>query len=363
MLNSIKKFRNAHWFKGHLYAYRNLLRRRRNIRLGKKFLWNAELFFDTRCNFKCVHCSISKFQNQDDFKQWMSLDEIKHVADQLRRMDCFLCCLVGGETTLRKDLFEIVSVFHERKILPTIITNGYLIDEAYLRELKKAGLFSIGFSLNGASPQRHNSFVRKSLAFEKALVGIDLARKSGMCVSIAVVPTHESIANGEYRKLIEFAVGKNIRVNVNYPALCGEYTSDYDELLTPGEMREVREYFKLPNVTSDFTVLADKYECPAGRKKIYILPDGSVCPCTFIHISFGNMLSEPLEEIMDRIRRTRIFMSRPKYCLVGESVEFNEKYLGPVFKSERVPLYYADHPMFAVVGSEAPEKIAAEIGC
>ena len=348
MLNNIKKFRNAHWFKGHLYAYGNLLKRRRNIRQGKKFLWNAELFFDTRCNFKCIHCSVSKFQKQRDYKQWMSLDEIEHVADQLQRMDCFLCCLVGGETTLRKDLCEIVSKFHERK---------------NLRELKKAGLFSIGFSLNGGSPQSHNSFVRKSSAFEKALEGIDLARKSGICVSIAVVPTHQSISNGEYRKLIEFAVGKNIRVNVNYPALCGEYTADYDELLRPDELKEVREYFKLPNVTSDFTVLADKYECPAGRKKIYILPDGSVCPCTFIHISFGDMLHEPLEEIMERIRSTKIFMSRPKYCLASESIEFNEKYLEPVFKAQKVPLHYTEHPMFGPVTSDALEKATAGIGC
>ncbi|MBC8216952.1 MAG: radical SAM protein [Planctomycetes bacterium] len=340
-----------------------MLKRRGNIKQGKKFLWNAELFFDTRCNFKCVHCSISKFQKQHGYKQWMSLAEIEHVADQLQRMDCFLCCLVGGETTLRKDLFEIVSVFHRRKILPTIITNGYLIDKACLRELKKAGLFSIGFSLNGGAAESHNSFVRKPFAFEKALESIDLARKSGMCVSIAVVPTHESIANGEYRKLIEFAVGKKIRVNVNYPALCGEYTADYDELLKPDELREVREYFKLPNVTSDFTVLADKYECPAGRKKIYILPDGSVCPCTFIHISFGNMLQEPLGPIMERIWSTEIFMSRPKYCLASESVEFNEKYLEPVFEAEKVPLYYAEHPMFGAVESDVSEKSVAGVGC
>ncbi|MBN2136635.1 MAG: radical SAM protein [Sedimentisphaerales bacterium] len=353
MLNSIKKFRNAHWFKGHLYAYGNLLKRKRNIRQGRKFLWNAELFFDTRCNFKCLHCSISKFQKQRDFKQWMSLDEIEHVAEQLRRMDCFLCCLVGGETTLRKDLCEIVSKFHERRILPTIITNGYLVDKGYLRELKKAGLFSIGFSLNGGKAESHDSFVCKPGAFDKALESIDSARESGMCVSIAVVPTRQSIANGEYRRLIEFAVRKGIRVNVNYPALCGEYTGDYDELLTPSEIREVREYFKLPNVTSDFTVLAEKYECPAGRKKIYILPDGSVCPCTFIHISFGNMLEEALEEIMDRLWCQEIFMSRPGYCLASESIEFNEKYLEPVFKAEKVPLDYREHPMLGSAASEA----------
>jgi MoaA/NifB/PqqE/SkfB family radical SAM enzyme len=346
MLNSIKKFRNAHWFTGYLYAYRNLLRRRSNIKNGRKFLWNAELFFDTRCNFKCLHCSISRFQNQPNYKKWMTLEEIELIADKLAAMDCFLCCLVGGETTLRKDICEIISAFHRRKILTTIITNGFLLDEAFLKRLKNAGLFNIGFSLNGGNPQSHDEFVKRKGAFEKALCGIETARKSGICVSIAVVPTHENIANGEYRRLIEFAVSKNIRVNVNYPALCGEYTGSYDELLNENELREVRQYFNLPNVTSDFTVLADKYECPAGRKKIYILPDGSVCPCTFIHISFGNILTEPLETIMDRLWSTDIFMSRPKLCLASESIGFNKQYLEPVFKSNVVPLNYTEHPMF-----------------
>ena len=47
----------------------------------------------------------------------------------------------------------------------------------------------------------------------------------------------------------------------------------------------------------------------------------------------------------------------------GESVEFNEKYLEPVFKAQRVPLYYADHPMFAAAArSDICEKAAVGVG-
>ena len=272
----------------------------------------------------------------------MDLKEITLVADELKSMGCFLTCLVGGEPTLRKDLLDIISIFHKRQILPTIITNGYLIDERYIREMKRAGIFNIGVSLNGADVNSHDSFVRKDGAFVKALDVIRYAKKLGICTSIAVVPTHENIANGEYRNLIMFSVKNGIRVNVNYPSLSGQFTGRFDELLTQEELKEVRDYFRLPNVTADFTVLADKYECPAGRKKIYILPDGSVCPCTFIHISFGNILREPLAMIMERIWDTKIFMSRPGICLVGESIAFNKKYLEQVFKSERVPLDYKD---------------------
>jgi len=362
MSNTLKRFRNAKWFKGHLYAYKNLLKRQLKIRRGEKFVYSGELLLDTRCNFKCPHCSISKLQQQADYKQWMTVEEVRRVADELKRMGCFLCCVLGGEPTLRKDLPEIISVFHEREILPTIITNAYLIEEAgYLKELKRAGLFNIGFSLNGATAESHDSFSDRPGSYDKVLRAIDLAREVGLCVSVALVPTHENIANGEYRRLIEFAVGKKIRVNVNYPALCGEWTGSYDELLNDREIEEVREYFKLPNVTADFTVMGAKYECPAGRKRMYILPDGGVCPCPFMHISFGNILTEPLEEIMERMWSFDVFMSRPDYCLVSESVEFNEKYLEPVFKAERIPLHYSEHPMFGGARSEMSEKTAVGV--
>lgn len=351
MFSTIKNFRNANFFVHHLYAYKNLWKRRGNLKKGKPFLYNAELFLDSRCNLRCVHCSISKFQHQPGFKQFMDLQEVTRVADQLKSMDCFVCCLVGGELTLRKDLFDIISILHRRHILTTIITNGYIMDEQYIRELKKAGIFKIGISLNDATPETHDSFVQRQGAFEKAMNALELVRKSGVVSSICVVPTHENIASGNYRRLIEHASKHNIKVNVNYPALAGEFTGNYDMLLTEEELREVREYFKLPNVTSDFTVYADSYECPAGRKKIYILPDGSVCPCTFIHISFGNILTEPISQIMERIWSTDIFMSRPKCCIVSESIEFNEEYLRPVFEAQKLPLYYKDHPRFTSTGS------------
>ena len=345
MFSTLKNFKNAKWFRGHLFAYKKLLKRRWNVFRGKPFLRNCELFFDTRCNLRCEHCSISIFQHQPEYKRWMSLADVERVARQLRTLDCFTCCLVGGEPSLRKDMPEIVAIFHRAEILPTMITNGYFITEEYVRKLKRAGLFSLGISLNGMTPETNDAFVQKDGALAKQLAAIEAALSCGMNTSIAVVPTHENIANGEYRAMIEFARKKGLRVNVNYPALAGEFTDCYDELLTEEELAEVRQYFNQPHVTSDFTVMGGGYECPAGRKRIYVLPDGSVCPCTFIHISFGNILDEPLINIMQRIWATQIFMSRPKICLTGESRDFNEKYLGPVFKAKKLPLDYRDHPL------------------
>jgi tRNA U34 5-carboxymethylaminomethyl modifying GTPase MnmE/TrmE len=108
--------------------------------------------------------------------------------------------------------------------------------------MKKAGIFNIGVSLNGATAGSHDFFVKQEGAFNKAIKTIDLARELGICTSIAVVPTHQNLASGEYKKLIEFAVAKKIRVNVNYPSLTGKFTACYAELLTKKELEEVRKH-------------------------------------------------------------------------------------------------------------------------
>ena len=342
--NTLKNFRNANWFVSHPYAYYTLWRRNRRLKQGKPVVFNCELFFDSRCNFKCVHCSISKFQKQKA-KQFMDLVEIDRVAKELSRVGAFLCCLVGGEPTMRKDLCDIVRIFNKNMVLPTMITNGYLLTKDLAADLKKAGVFSVGVSFNGGSPESHDAFAQKDNAHQKALEAIEILEELDIRRSICVVPTHESLANGDYENLIQFAAKKGLRVNVNYPALAGEFSGDYSELLSEEELAQARSYFDLPNVTSDFTVLADKYECPAGRKKIYITPDGGVTPCTFIHISFGNILEEPIETIMERIWSTEEFMSRPDKCIVSEDPEWNKKYLEPVFASKELPMDYRDHPI------------------
>src|SRR3989344_7885458 len=151
----MKNFRNAKWFRRHPYAWFNILKQKWNQRVSRPYLSNAELCFDVGCNYQCVHCSISSFQKDEKYKKTMTVTEIVRVARELRSLDCFLCCIVGGEPTFRDDLPEIISVFDRNRILPTIITNGFRIDESYMRRLKTAGLFSIGFSMNGLDARSH----------------------------------------------------------------------------------------------------------------------------------------------------------------------------------------------------------------
>jgi MoaA/NifB/PqqE/SkfB family radical SAM enzyme len=103
----------------------------------------------------------------------------------------------------------------------------------------------------------------------------------------------------------------------------------------------VKEYFPLPNFMPDFkqTNAARKVHCPMGEDNLYIFPDGEVCPCTFTHISFGNILEEPAEDILKRMDASHVLLSvaRDGMCPISMDKEFIAKVHRAINSSHRYP--------------------------
>lgn len=307
---------------------------------------NASLLLDLRCNLNCHHCPQSLLKEQTDFKQFMSIQETMRVAQQLRKVNCNHCTMYGGEPLQRNDLAEIIAGFRRHGMTTSIVTNAFLVDSKKLRALKKAGLKEIKMELFGANTAEHDRYMVKHGSFEKIFQAIRTARELKIKCTISVMPTHKNIANQEFEKMVQLAQKAKIAVDVRLPALVGDFTGEYNHLLTKDEQNYVRRFFQNAHVKSDFTDDGKTFQCPAGWGTINILPDGSVCPCKYIHISFGNILTESLDEIMQRVWSTKIFTGQASHCLAGESVLFNRMYMQPVFNAQSIPLYYKNHLMF-----------------
>jgi len=329
-----------------LLFIKNTLLRKWKARKGRHFLSEASLLLDARCFSRCHSCPHSLLRTQPNFKQLISLEEAVFVAEQLAKNNCARCTFYCCEPVLRPDLADIVAQFRNRGITATLVTNGYYSDPRWLRDLKKAGLTEIHLEVFGSTAATHDRTLVMPGAFEQIFQLFHAARELRIHCTMDVMPTHETIANGEFKKIVRLAEGQNIQVHVHYPALVGGYTGEYNFLLTKDELAYVRQFFQLSHVKSDFTQDGKLYHCPAGWKSIHILSDGHVCPCQFIHISFGNILTESLRDILFRMWSTKIFSGQVSRCLVGESLMFNRIYLQPVFNADALPLYYKNHLMF-----------------
>jgi len=88
---------------------------------------------------------------------------------------------VGGETSIRKDFWTLLSAAKKLKI-PEIImaTNGRMFSiPGFSERTVKAGLTDLIFSIHGHDKKTHDSLVRSEGAFEQLMEGIRNAKKAG----------------------------------------------------------------------------------------------------------------------------------------------------------------------------------------
>lgn len=120
-----------------------------------------------KCNLKCIHC-ISFVGN----KKELNTKEALGVINNLKNLGCKELYLTGGESLVRKDLFEILKEAKKKKIHIGIITNGILINKNNIRKIKRY-VDELGVSLDGASP-KINDAIRGKGTFKKIIQAINL---------------------------------------------------------------------------------------------------------------------------------------------------------------------------------------------
>lgn len=324
-MSIIKTLRFYGFFKNHLYFYPRFLGTKLAQFLGKRRILLSEVFFESRCNFKCWHCSSSEYTEKKPV--FMTLDQIGHVLDELKRMGVISVCYVGGEPTIRKDLDRIIALTHKKKILPSIITNGSLLTEEMVDRLFAAGLANMGFSVQSIEPNVHDTLVNNPGAHTTLMKMLDYSLAKNYTVSVCAVPTNENLLDGTFERLVRFTADRSIRLNVNLPAPVGKLVDDPACILSRQAMNElVSKYFPMDHFLPDFkqTSVGTRVYCPMGEQNVYILPDGEVCPCTFTHISFGNIFEEPLGAIIAKMDSSQRLgsLKREGQCPISMDQEF-----------------------------------------
>lgn len=100
----------------------------------------------------CEQCNIN-YANADVAE--VSIEQIRMIAKNLRRIGVSIVLLIGGEPFMRRDLPEIVRVFSSEGIHVRMQTNGLASREA-LMECVEAGGKDISISLDSLDPQKQD---------------------------------------------------------------------------------------------------------------------------------------------------------------------------------------------------------------
>lgn len=96
------------------------------------------------CNLACDGC-----YRENEKNSHKTLEQVKHELDVFqknRNSDCI--SIAGGDPLLHPQIVDIVADIKSRGLKPILNTNGVALNPAFLKELKKAGVFGFTFHVD-----------------------------------------------------------------------------------------------------------------------------------------------------------------------------------------------------------------------
>jgi len=161
---------------------------------GPVVIWNLI----RRCNLACKHCySISADYN---FPDELSTETIFQTMDDLKAFHVPVLILSGGEPLMHPDIFKISERAKEMGFYVGLSTNGTMIDDDNINQIKEMNYDYVGISIDGIG-ETHDKFRRKKGAYEASVNAIRLCRDNDIKVGIRFTLTQDN--SHELPKLLD----------------------------------------------------------------------------------------------------------------------------------------------------------------
>lgn len=267
---------------------------------------SAFVAITAQCPCSCFHCSAERRVEKE-----LSTVEWINTLQQLQQLGTSVVGFTGGEPLARPDLPELVVESHHLGMASILFTSGASVSKATFRALKHARLWACCASLDFDNATEHDRMRGKAGVFDAVLETIRLSKEAGFYTMVSSVATRSFIEQKMFQRI--HALCRKLGVDeyrIVEPMPCGAL-SDADEnmLLDPEHIRTLRDFHlqtnrlqKPPKVCAFNQIESPEiFGCGAGTQHLYIQPDGTVCPCDFTPLGFGNVQNTPLADIWKRM--------------------------------------------------------------
>ncbi|MEW6686102.1 MAG: radical SAM protein [Candidatus Edwardsbacteria bacterium] len=278
------------------------------------------------CNLHCIHCT-------GMMDSELNTDEALRVVDEIAELKPGWVNVEGGEALLRKDIFTILSKMKQKKLETYLITNAQLMDEEKVKKLKELGI-KILISVDGADSITYEE-IKRGASWEKVLKNAKLASKADILHGITVVLSKRNCHQiKEFISLAEVLKAKVLIFIGLQPFIPAEtfyeltltnidYQSTIQQVTNLMKETKLKIFFDEPffwpmakKLSGGTNPLLVKEEIESGivvnevkgcilGDYIYIQTNGDVRPCMFApkELTFGNVQSEPLIKLWDKMQR------------------------------------------------------------
>jgi radical SAM protein len=135
------------------------------------------------CDLACKHCraAAQPIAHHDQ----LTTEEGKRVIDQIAEMKIPIFVFTGGDPLKRPDLYELIRYSAEKgvKVAVTPSATPLLTREAIFK-LKEAGVVRLGISLDGSTPEIHDTFRGLPGAWARTIQAVEWAYEAGMPIQV-----------------------------------------------------------------------------------------------------------------------------------------------------------------------------------
>ncbi|HSB82033.1 MAG TPA: radical SAM protein [Candidatus Methylomirabilis sp.] len=296
----------------------------------------AQLTLTNRCQCNCEHCGVASLR--EVIREELTASQIDGIYRDLRLAGCQVVDLFGGEPTLRHDLCEIIQRGKAYGFIVSLETNGYLLDQAFVRRLEAAGLDQIYLSLDDYRGEYHDRRRGREGCFARAVRALELGAKTGIVMHVSVVPqTTDFFVSGDINRFMQFVLEHGAeRVRLLLPRFVGRSIRADGIPLGAGQEKELfshvsAQYQDRIYVHTPGTPLGERNVCTAKNVFCHIMSNGWVAPCPYFPLVFGDATREPIVDIFERIQSHPLVRLGGEHCPMRnpEYIDTHIRKLGP----------------------------------
>lgn len=266
------------------------------------------------CNMNCKFCYSKdrrKVLNSTNFNDWKKfVDENYNYIDSIN--------YGTGENVISDDFFKFLKYVRDNypAITQSLTTNGYISERVKnnkeLYDIYLNCIDEIDVSLDFADESKHNYFRGQNNAYKWAINTLKMLKDDNKKSTIVFVGFEETLTIDNIDGLFDIANKYNaiIRLNIYRPVssskeINDKFTLSYDTL--KNALLYINENYSVLGLNdiliSSLYVDRSNVKENTGIDSIRILPDGSICPSTYlIDEKYGNKYSISDKSVLKNIK-------------------------------------------------------------
>lgn len=267
-----------------------------------KAIGNVDFEITYNCNLRCLHCYNPEPSGEDNLK----LERILEIISEVKRTGFEELHVTGGEPCEHQNFTEIISHANDSGMRILLETNATNLP---IHTLKKLKMVTVRASIEG--PEQTHNVIRRTKemnAYRTSVENLVSAKESGIPVQVTT-----SVNKINHNKLYQMVFGlanlglTDIRLRLSMPASYAEYhwailklsRDDYQEVQR--QIAQIKQDF--PHISFNSETLDRKK--PSIAPKFFIDPVGIVKPYPFIEHYVGDLRTDSVEEVLEKIKTVR----------------------------------------------------------